>query len=129
MQRGKDIDKAIARGKGRLINVIVTEIHVCRDVESNQKLDVRRVASQCPEEGADDFAEVYPGGMREYERTGDHLFRTTSWRDHLKAIRDGKRELLDVRLAKQGVYEALREDGSTLIFSQEFPPQQKPDTK
>ena len=128
-QRGKDIAKAIASGKARLINFILTEIHVCRDIESTQKVDVLRVQPGCPEEGTDDFACVYPGGMQEYERPGDHVFKTTSWRDHLKAIRDGKRELLDVRIVKRGVFETVREDGSKLVFSRELAPPEKPQSK
>lgn len=128
-QRQKDIEKAVAGGKGRLVNIIVTEIHVCRDVESNQKLDVRRVTPRYRGEGNDDFAEVYPGGMQEYEKPGDHVFRTSSWRDHLKAIQDGKRELLDIRLVKQGIYETVREDGSKLVFPRELPLQEKPERK
>ena len=128
-QRGKDIEKAIASGKGRLVNIIVTEIHECRDVGTNQNLDVRRISPQCPEEGTDDFAEVYPGGMQGYEKPGDHMFKTSSWQDHLNAIRDGKRELLGVRLLKLGVYEVTRDDGSNLIFSRELSPQEKGDTK
>jgi hypothetical protein len=125
-ERRRDIEQAVAGGKGRLINVIVTEIHVCRDVESNQSLEVRRAAPDCPEEGTDDFAYVYPGGIQEHERSGDSVFGTTSWPEHLKAIRDGKRELLDIRLVKQGIYEAVRADGSKFVFPRELPPAKGP---
>ncbi len=124
-QRQKDIEKAIASGKGRLIDFMVTEIHVCRDVESGQKLDVRRAAPS-PGEGNEDFAYLYPGGMQEYEKPGDSVFGSSSWRDHLRAIREGKRELLDIRLVKQGIYETVRADGSKLVFARELPLQEKP---
>ncbi|MCE5302133.1 MAG: hypothetical protein LLF97_03370 [Planctomycetaceae bacterium] len=120
-QRAKEIEKAIANGKGRLINILVTEIQQCRDPATGQTFDVRRVVPQCPEEGARDFAYVYPGGMKSFERPGNHVYTTTSWQDHLNAIRSGKRELLGVRLQKLGVYETTRDEGSQLIFARELP--------
>jgi hypothetical protein len=128
-QQGKDIEKAIASGKSRLINIVVTEIHVCRDAKSHQNLDVRRSSPSCPEEGTQDFADLYAGGMQEYEKPGNHVFKTTSWPDHLRAIREGKRELLDVRFVKCGIYEAVREDGSKFVFPRELPLREKPQTK
>ncbi len=122
-QRQKEVEEAIASGKGRLINILVTEVQECKDVATNQRLDVRRISPQCPEEGTHDFAEIYPGGMKEFRKPGNHMFTTTSWQDHLNAIRDGKRALLGVRLVKYGVYEAVRDDGSKLVFRRELPPQ------
>jgi hypothetical protein len=128
-QREKDIAKAIASGKGRLINFVLEEIHVCRDVATGQKLDVVRAAPDCPEEGKVDFAYIYNGGMQEYEKPGDHMLASSSWPDHLKAIREGQRELLDVRIVKKGIYEAVRADGSKFVFPRELPPTEKPATK
>ncbi len=124
----KDIAQAIASGKGRLINIIVTEIHVCRDVESGQKLEVHRAAPDCPEEGTQDFAYVYPGGMQEFEKPGTRMISSSSWPEHLRAIREGKRDLLDIRIEKQGIYEAVRADGSKLVFARELPPPEKSET-
>jgi hypothetical protein len=128
-QRQKEIEKAIASGRGRLIDILVTEIHECRDVGTHERLDVHRSRPECPQEGTHDWAYVYPGGYEKYEKPGDHVFKTSSWQDHLNAIRDGKRKLLDIRLVKEGVYETVREDGSKLIYSRELPPEEKPKTK
>ena len=98
-------------------------------MESNEKLDVRRGAPQCPEEGTEDYAYIYRGAVPEYEKPGDHVFTESSWPDHLQAIRDGKRELLGLRIVKEGIYEAVRDDGSRLIFSRELPPRENPETK
>jgi hypothetical protein len=128
-QRKMNIEQAIAGGKGRLINFVLKETHVCRDLETNQKLDVCRGAPQCPEEGTVDFAYVYSGGVQEFEKPGDHVFMESTWPDHLKAIRDGRRELLDIRIAKYGIYEAVLENGAKIVFSRELPLQEKPEKK
>jgi hypothetical protein len=107
---------------------VAYEIQICRDPASQQELEVRHSVGNCPEDGPD-TAQIYPGGIQAHEKPGDYEVAESTWEDHLRAIRQGKRELLDIRFETLAVYEAVREDGSKLIFSRDWPRKGQPTQK
>ncbi len=57
---------------------------------------------------AQEVQEPEPAGWTSYE---------TTWQEHLDAIRDGRRKLLDAEIIKDYWYEMALEDGSKTLFS------------
>jgi len=104
-QRQEAFVKALAAGKFRLLNLETELTHVCRDADSNQKLSVLRVDHS---DGEDD-ALVFLGEL-------DQPHYSTSWKDHLEAIRRGNRVLLDLSTSTSMTYEITLDDGSTTTF-------------
>jgi hypothetical protein len=107
-RRQENINKAIEAGKYRLLNVEVIQIHVCRDGGFRQKLQVQRI----PLPDGKELALVRPDGAKVPE-----CMPQTSWLEHLKAIREGKRELLDLQTVNSYTYEVLLEDGTKTLFN------------
>jgi hypothetical protein len=106
-QRHEKINQAIAAGRFRLINQDVIQVHLCRDVDSKEKSQVRR------DRLADGKEIACP--------QGDHgkvpaAAKETSWKEHLRAIREGKRELLSFRTTNIYTYEMIANDGTKLLF-------------
>jgi hypothetical protein len=122
-QRDEQISKAIAAGKFRLIDVVVMQFHICRDVGSDRKIEFQRLPGPQGKDFADEaptldnLSTFVPGKLR------------MSWQDHLQAIRDGKRELLDVRIGKNYAYEMVLEDGSKAVYWANGKPLKKPEEK
>lgn len=119
-QRQDAIDRAIAAGRFRLIDCKLMRIHHCRDVESNQKImvqcidlsDGKQMALIKPEN-----REKLPAELKaESKVASTGLARTSSWQDHLQAIREGKRELLDMTSSPLSVYEVTLDDGTKTTY-------------
>ena len=95
-QRHEKINQAIKAGKFRLINLEVMQVHLCRDVETDQKFKVQRIPLGGGKETAfprADYSTISPG------------VKQTTWQDHLQAIREGKRDLLDLETTTNYTYE------------------------
>ena len=90
-----------------MINLEVMQIHLCRAVGSSQKFKVQRIPLPDRTEIAfprPDFSEI-PASVKQ-----------TSWKEHLQAIREGKRELLSLETTKSYTYEVLLDDGTKTLF-------------
>ena len=84
------------------------QVHVCRDVATDQKFKVQRIPLGGGKETAlprTDYAAIPPG------------LKPTSWQQHLQAIREGKRELLGLETTNSYTYELTSDDGTKLIFN------------
>jgi hypothetical protein len=115
-QRQKQINKALAAGQFRLIDSDVILIHICREVATNQKYRIQRIALPDRKEKAL-YREIalylpFDGGAQEKTAT----MPQTSWQDHLDAVRDGKWELLSEETIPSYQYEVVLDDGSKTIF-------------
>jgi hypothetical protein len=107
-QRHEKISQAIAAGRFRLINLEVMQVHLCRDVATDQKFKVQRIPLGGGKETAfprADYAVIPPS------------VKQTAWQEHLQAIREGKRELLDLETTNNYTYEMIADDGTKLIFN------------
>ena len=102
------IKKALVAGRYRLIDVDVIRRQICRDVASNEKLDVEHVRLPSGEEVRHATAQ---------NPKGPTCVQEMSWQDHLKAIREGKRELLGLKTVQQCTYEVVLEDGSKTTYN------------
>ena len=107
-QRLKKIYRAIAAGKFRMLDSKASLTHICRDADSNQTLWVSRLVKP---DGKDE-ALIY----RELVEGTPHENPWEKWQDHLQAIRQGKRVLLDLRVVKKYIYEVTLDDGSTTTY-------------
>jgi hypothetical protein len=99
-----EINKAIKAGRFRLIDAFTYHTQLCRDVNSGRKLRVQQVDRK----NGSTIARITPDNAPEEEE---------SWKDHLQAIREGRREL--VGLDDYGIdfsYELVLDDGSKVIF-------------
>ncbi len=106
-QRQEKLNKSLAAGKFRLINLEVMQVHRCRDVESKQEFKIQRIPVADGKEVAfprPDFSEI-PASVKE-----------TSWQEHLREIREGTRELLGLETTNSYTYEVLLDDGSKTLF-------------
>jgi len=104
-QRQKAFTKALSAGKFRLLDLDADVTHVCRDAVSKKQLMVMRVRHF----DGDEDSLVFPDGW-----DGSHY--STSWKDHLEAIRQGRRVLLDLSTDTSMTYEITLDDGSKAIF-------------
>lgn len=111
LKEAEKTHKAIASGKCRLIDVKVDEIHLCRNGASKQKIKVRRFVNG----SSMDFAHVVPDTGNE-SPPEYQLTKHSSWEEHLKAIREGRRDLLGVETFITYYYETVLEDGSKFVF-------------
>ena len=107
-QRNEQIAQALTAGRFRLLNLEVMQVHLCRDVDSGEKFKVQRIE--------------LPGGKDIALFRADYnlirsLMKRMSWKQHLKAIRDGKRELLELETVNNYTYEMTADDGTKVIFS------------
>ncbi len=107
-QRQEKINQAIAAGQFRLINWEMIRVHLCRDLNSNQKFKVQRIDRHDGTVIAfpkAEFGKIPPGVQQ------------TSWQEHLEAIRQKKRELLDMETTDYYTYELTADDGTKLIWN------------
>lgn len=106
----EQVNKAIEAGRYRLIDQDVYLLHICMDRETKKKLRVQRLRSPNGEDDA-----LY----RPYDSAEENKAVTmprSSWQEHLRAVRDGKLDLLDVELTPNYKYEMIFEDGSKRFF-------------
>jgi hypothetical protein len=116
-QRQEQINNALAAGWFRLIDTDVILIHVCREVATNQKYRIQRIALPDRKEKAlyRGIALYRPFDVGAEEKTT--TMPQTSWQDHLDAVRDGKWELLSEETIPSYKYEVVLDDGSKSIFN------------
>ena len=107
-QRHEKINEAIAAGRFRLINVEALQMHLCRDAQSGKEFKVQRF----PRAGEKDIAFPRP----DYSNIPPSVKETT-WKEHLKLIRDGKRQLLDIQVVNSYTYEMTANDGTKITFN------------
>ncbi|MCY2924452.1 MAG: hypothetical protein NT031_03285 [Planctomycetota bacterium] len=105
--RMQEIDRAVEAGRFRLIDLDVQAFHTCRDVATGQKLDILRVRMPAGEDQA---------VIRQSPVGESKTFLASSWAEHLKAIRDGSRELIEQRIVTAYKYEVTLADGRKTIF-------------
>ena len=114
-QRRRDqINQAIAAGRFRLLNIEVMLVHVCRDVQSDKKFKVQRIQRRDGSEIAlprADYGPIPPS------------VKEASWLEHLGAIRQGTRTLLESETVTSYTYNMTADDGTwiTSIFSGPLP--------
>jgi hypothetical protein len=107
IQCQNEIGKAIKAGRFRLIDLFTYQIQLCRDVKTGHKISVLRI-------DCDDGRVI---AFLTYSDNGELVKEEESWHDHLKALRDGKRELLGLDdLGKEYKYEVILDDGSKVIY-------------
>ncbi len=118
-QRHRRIQQAIARGQFRLLDVTLLRAHICRDAQTGEMLHVLCI------DGTDNKQTAVVSPQPAHE-TNDRY--ETSWDEHLAAIENGSRQLLELEAVQQFKYEVTLLDGSTTVF--EFggdAPLKKPD--
>ena len=106
-QRNERISQALTSGRFRLLNLEVMQIHICRDVASGTEFKVQRIQRPDGTEIAfprADFGAIPPS------------VQETSWKEHLQAIRDGKRQLLKLETTNSYTYEMTADDGTKDTF-------------
>jgi hypothetical protein len=106
-RRRERINQAIAAGRFRLLDHEVIQAHLCRDALSDQKFKIQRIRLHDGSEIASprlDYAPVPPS------------VKKSSWQEHLQAIREGRRTLLDLETVNRYVYEMIADDGTKLHF-------------
>ena len=106
-QRNERISQALTSGRFRLLNLEVMQNHICRDVASGSTFKVQRIQRSDQSEIAfprADFGAIPPS------------VHETSWKEHLQAIRDGKRQLLKLETVNSYTYEMTADDGTKDIF-------------
>ena len=108
-QRREKINRAVVAGRFRLLDVEALSVHLCSDVDSDQKLRVQRLV------GPDGQAEAWV--RFEIPDMTQHQDGNEKWEDHLQAVRQGKRVLLDLEVVKSYTYEVILDDGSKTIYN------------
>jgi hypothetical protein len=115
-QRQEQINKALAAGRFRLIDVDLMLLHICREVATNQKYRIQRIPiPDLKERSLHRQIALY----RSFDIGAEEKTTTmpqTSWQDHLDAVRDGKWELLSEETISTYQYEVVLDDGSKTIF-------------
>jgi beta-lactamase regulating signal transducer with metallopeptidase domain len=106
-ERNERISQALTSGRFRLVNLEVMQVHLCRDVASGMEFKVQRIQLSDGTETAlprADYGQIPPS------------VKQTKWQDHVEAIRDGKRELLNLETVNSYTYEMTADDGTKVIF-------------
>lgn len=109
-KRIEAVRQPIAEGRFRLIDVEPLLVHICQDKVSGLKIDVQKIELPDGREIAwatESLQSATAPASAGYE---------TAWKDHLKAISEGKRELLDVRIVRHYSYEVTLADGTKTVF-------------
>jgi hypothetical protein len=109
-RRNEAVRQAIAEGRFRLIDMEPLLVHVCQDKVSGLKIDVLRV--ERPDGRDIAWATESPQSATAPSSIGYQ----SAWKDHLKAVSEGKRELLDVRIVRHYSYEVTLADGTKTVF-------------
>lgn len=106
-QRQNRIERALAAGRFRLLNLEAMQMHICRDAASGKTFMVQRIRRPDQSEIALPRADFGPLPS---------AVKQTSWQEHLQAIRDGKRQLLNLEATNNYTYEITAEDGTKEIL-------------
>lgn len=106
-KRQETIRQAMAAGRFRLINVEALQVHLCRDRDTHQRFKIERVAGR---DGSDKAVTIPDSGPVPKSVT------ETTWQEHLRAIREGKRELLGLQAINSYTYEMTGDDGTKVLF-------------
>ena len=110
-QRNEMIYRSILAGRYRLKHTETRYTFVCQDADSTEKYHVlflpglkgkHRAAILPFEAKVEDQATTAP--------------RTTTWQDHLQAVRKGERKVLSQDITKTYYYEVALDDGSKTFF-------------
>ena len=115
-RRTEQIGKAIAAGRFRLIDTDVTLEHVCKEVATNHKYKIHRIAIPDSKDRArySNIAMYYPFDSKAQEGTNQRP--QTSWQEYLDAVRDGKWEVISTDTMPAYKYEVVLDDASKTIF-------------
>lgn len=105
-QRRERINKALAAGRFRLLDVEAICVHICEDPATHEKLRVLRPPRHL------DTAVVIPA---DGTKTGN-VSPEMTWQEHLDAIKQGKRLLLKLETIPDYHYEVTLDDGSKTAF-------------
>ncbi len=105
-------DEAIDAGRYRLVDADVFLSHVCREAETGEEIVCQRVLSTIKDIEPKAIITSWPRNM-DVER---EMIETT-WQDHLDAIVDGSRELINTALINSYVYELILSDGRVVRWS------------
>jgi hypothetical protein len=133
-RRQEAMQKALAKGHYRLVNVELILVHECLDVATGKTIEVQKIplpdGSQIA--SAKEVKPWVPSPTGESEET----FYEMTWQEHLDSIKAGRRKLLDARVVKDFWYEMTLEDGSKTILgiggqsplekTKAFPPPSQP---
>jgi hypothetical protein len=106
-QRERAVYDAIAKGNFRLLDIDLIKQHVCREVATGQKLSVMEI--HLPDGSTRAMVNSYPLDK-------SHGGYDYPWEEHLREVKEGKRELLDITVTKSYTYEITQEDGSKTLF-------------
>ncbi len=117
-QRNEATKEAIAAGRVRFVNALDIEVHICKDPDSGKELRVQRVVLPNGQE----LAAISPYPIVRSVGTRSH---STSWQEHLTAIDNGTRELIEKQITKLYMYEATLADGSTAKYGSGLPPEKE----
>jgi hypothetical protein len=107
-KRQETIRQALAAGRFRLINVEPLQVHLCRDKDTHQRFKIGRVAGR---DGIDKAVTMPDSGPLPKSMTDG------TWPEHLRAIREGKRELLGLQAVSSYTYEMTGDDGTKVLFN------------
>jgi hypothetical protein len=110
-QRNEEIYRAFVAKRYRLKHTETRYSYVCRDADSSEKYRVMFM----PGPKGKHRAAILPFEVK-VEEQATATPRTTSWQDHLQAVREGKRKVLRQETERTYYYELLLDDGSKTMF-------------
>ncbi len=102
-------DEAIEAGRYRLVDVKAELSHICREVETGEEIFCQRLPGD-----SEPTAYIQPWPLKLNGRT--KTIQTT-WQDHLDAIADGSRELIEPFICSIYIYELTLSDGRVVHWS------------
>jgi hypothetical protein len=116
-QRNEKIYRAIVAGRYRLKHTSTRYSFVCQDADSTEKYRVMFIPGPKGKHKATilPFEEKNEEQAKGEEQVAVQM-RTTSWQDHLQAVREGKRKVLRQEIKKTYYYEILLDDGSRTML-------------
>ena len=114
-RRQEAMQKALAKGHHRLVNIELITVHECVDVATGKAIRVQRIDLPDGRQIAS-AREVKPWVPSPTGESEETLYETT-WQEHLDSIKAGRRKLLDAQVTKNFWYEMTLEDGSKTIFN------------
>jgi hypothetical protein len=114
-KRQEAIRKAVVKGRFRLINIELLMVHRCVDVATRKALRVQQV--NLPDGKQIATTEVTDPGVQAPTSERQYTEYQTTWKEHLDAIKAGRRKLLDAEVTKDFWYEITLEDGSKTIWT------------
>lgn len=123
-ERQEAISKAVAAGRFRLIDIDLMLVHICDDLTSGKGIDVQRVVLQDGSQKAIATERIDPNSLVRIEgnkvvakEPTTQVWYETTWKEHLQAVREGRRKLLGERIVNSYTYEITLADGTKTIFN------------